>query len=129
MYPLDYAIENAFAISDYLVVELNPMTADQTKLLQKGMYQGNKTVKDDLSDEAFTMLKDYLEKNNIPVAGFIKLKPGMITMMLESLQLMKLGFSPGYGIDMHFIKKAQGVKPIFELETIDEQLNQWIVDR
>lgn len=127
MYPLDPIIEDAFAMSDYLVVEVNPTTVDQqkmqTKLFQKGMYQGNKTVKDDLSEDVFIMLKNHLEKNNIPMANLMKFKPGMIVMTLESMQLMKLGFLPEYGIDMHFIKKSQGIKPILELETIDDQLD------
>ena len=71
MYPLNPVIENAFNKSDYLVVEVNPLTIDQKKMqneiMLKGMYQGDKTVKDDLSDEVFAMLKIHLEKNNIPI--------------------------------------------------------------
>jgi uncharacterized protein YbaP (TraB family) len=126
MYPLHPAIENAFDESAYLVVEVNPLTIDQKKMqneiLRKGMYQGDKTVKDDLNEEVFAMLKAHLEKNNIPMANLMKYKPGMIVMTLASLQLMKLGFSPEYGIDLHFVKKAQGERPILELETMDEQL-------
>jgi len=126
MYPLNPTIENAFNKSDYLVVEVNPLTIDQKKMqneiMLKGMYQGDKTVKDDLSDEVFAMLKTHLEKNNIPISNVMKYKPGMIVMTLATVQLMKLGFSPEYGIDLHFVKKAQGERPILELETMDEQL-------
>lgn len=127
MYPLRSTIEDAFTMADYLVVEVNTMAVDQNKMqaeiLRKGMYQGNKTVKDDLSEDVFAMLKNYLEKNNIPMTNLMKFKPGMIVMTLESMRLMKLGYVPEYGIDMHFLQKAHGVKQIFELETIDEQLN------
>jgi len=126
MYPLNPAVEAAFDEAAYLVVEVNPLTVDQKKMqheiLRKGMYQGDKTVKDDLSEEVFGMLKAHLEKNNLPMANLMKYKPGMIVMTLASLQLMKLGFSPEYGIDLHFVKKAQGERPILELETMDEQL-------
>jgi len=126
MYPLSPTIESAFNKSAYLVVEVNPLTIDlkkmQNEIMLKGMYQGDKTVKDDLSDEMFAMLKNHLEKNNIPIADLMKYKPGMIVMTLASIQLMKLGFSPEYGIDLHFIKKAQGERPILELETMDDQL-------
>ena len=127
IYPLNPTIESAFDQSDFLVVEVNPLTVDQTKMqneiVMKGMYQGNKTVKDDLSDEVFIMLTQHCESMNIPVENLLKFKPGMIVMTLANVQLMKLGFSPEYGIDMHFVKKAKGQKPILELETMDEQLS------
>ncbi len=127
MYPLNSIIEDAFDQSAYLVVELNPLTMDQNKMqneiMLKGIYQGDRTVKDDLSEDVFAMLKTHLEKNNMPMDNFIKFKPGMIVMTMTSLQIMKLGFSPEYGIDLHFIRKAQGEKPILELETMDEQMD------
>lgn len=126
MYPLNPTIEDAFDQSDCLVVEVNSATIDpnkmQNEIVRKGMYQGDKTVKDDLSDDVYEMLKTHLEKNSIPIDNFMKFKPGMIVMTLASIQLMKLGFSLEYGIDFHFIQKAQGKKPILELETMEEQL-------
>ena len=95
MYPLNPTIENAFNKSAYLVVEVNPLDVDQAKMqnemMLKGMYQGDKTLKDDLSDETFSMLKTHLEKMNIPMANLVKFKPGMIVMTLANIQLMKLG--------------------------------------
>lgn len=52
----------------------------------------------------------------------MRFKPGVIVMTLANIQLLQLGFSPECGIDMHFVRKAQGEKPILELETIDEQM-------
>jgi uncharacterized protein YbaP (TraB family) len=131
MYPLNPTIENAFDKSAFLVVEVNSLNVDPAKMQQimlKGMYQGDKTLKDDLSDETFSMLKTHLEKMNIPMANLVKFKPGMIVMTLANIQLMKLGFSPEYGIDMYFLKKAQGKIPILELETMDEQMELLLGD-
>ena len=47
----------------------------------------------------------------------------MLALTLEALQLMKLGFDPGQGIDAYFLSKAQGSKKILELEGVEEQFN------
>ena len=95
----------------------------QEQIMLKGLYTGDQTVKDSLNKEVFEMLKDFLEKNGIPLANVLKLKPGMLAMTLISVQLMKLGFSPEDGIDIYFLKKGHGVKPILELESMEEQLS------
>jgi uncharacterized protein YbaP (TraB family) len=127
LYPLDAAIEDSFAKSSNLVLELNPLTVDQMKLQQeilaKAMYDGDKTIKDDLSEEVYGMLEEYLKKEGLPVEGFIKLKPAMLSITISSLKLIKEGFSPDQGIDIYFAKKAGKDKPILELETVQQQMD------
>ena len=110
-----------------LVVEVYTDAIDKDKMrkaiMLKGRYTGERTVKDSLSEEIFDMLKGFLEKNGIPMTNILKLKPGMLAMTLSSTQLTKLGFSPVHGIDAYFVKKAQGIKPVLELESMDEQLS------
>jgi hypothetical protein len=42
---------------------------------------------------------------------------------LEAMELLKLGFDPRYGIDMHFLSQAGDKKKILELEGLDYQFN------
>jgi uncharacterized protein YbaP (TraB family) len=42
---------------------------------------------------------------------------------LESVELMKSGYDPNYGIDKYFLSKAEGRKKISELESLDYQIN------
>jgi uncharacterized protein YbaP (TraB family) len=44
-------------------------------------------------------------------------------MTLVSLESLKLGFDPNYGIDKYFISKAEGKKKILELESLDYQID------
>lgn len=103
LYPLNSTIEEAFEKSSTLVVEVNTEAIDEAKMQEqimlKGLYTGDQTVKDGLSEEVFNMLKDFLEKNGIPLAVVSKLKPGVLSITLTAVELMKLGFSPEHGID------------------------------
>lgn len=126
MYPLAAAIEDAFEKSSTLVLEFNPLTVDQGKLQQeilaRGMYTGDKTIRDALSGEAMDMLKDYVERAGFPLSAVMKMKPAVLALTLNSLELLRLGYSPEQGIDMYFAKKAAGSKPILELESPEEQM-------
>ena len=126
-YPLRPEIEQAFESSDNLVVEvdignIDPSTT-QAMLLSKGTYQGHQTIKDHLSRQTYQLLMDYLDKQGIPATLFLNYKPGMLVMTLTSMELMKYGFSPNQGIDLHFLRKARGRKTILELETLEQQLD------
>jgi uncharacterized protein YbaP (TraB family) len=129
MYPLASVIEESFAKSSNLVLELNPLNVGalqiQQELLAKGVYTGDRTLKDDLSPEVFGMLEAHLEESDylIPKAVLMQMKPGVLAMMLSALEYMKLGYSPEQGIDIYFANKAGEMKPILELESVQEQLD------
>lgn len=127
LYPLNVEIEKFFDKSSFLVLEINVLEVDQTALLQKimieGMYSGTKTLRDDISPEVYAMLQAHLNKSSLPTAALMKLKPGILAMTLESLEYIRMGFSPEQGIDMYFALRAEESKPILELESIEEQMN------
>lgn len=125
-YPLKQVIEDSFAESDTLVVEANLSDPEVTKLfmplLQKGMYQGGETLKDNISEKTYQLTRDKLKEMGLDIEQYIKFKPWMAAMTILNIQLMKMGFDPNYGIDMYFMKKAAGKKEILELEGIEFQL-------
>lgn len=125
-YPLKQVIEDAFVESDTLVVEANLSDPEVTKLimplLQKGMYQGEETLKDNISEKTYQLTRDKLKEMGLDIEKYIKFKPWMAAMTILNIQLMKMGFDPNYGIDMYFMKKAAGKKEILELEGIEFQL-------
>lgn len=128
LYPLNSTIETAFAASDNLVLELNPLTIDQQQaqnyIQRKGFYSGNDNIVDKTSPEVFNLLQDFFSKHNLQPANFYKMKPGLLSINLASIQLMKLGYTPEFGIDIHFAKKADNYsKPILALETLQDQLS------
>lgn len=125
-YPLRDEIETAFNRTDNLVVEIDIAAVDpiqtQMYLMQEGTYQGNETIRDNVSPKTFRMLEKYLEKRGLPQEMFLRYKPGMLVMTLTSMELMRMGLSPDQGIDVHFLSHARGRKNILELETMEQQL-------
>lgn len=127
MYPLKAAVEKAFTDSDVLVVEAD-VSADKMMdvaalTMKKGFYAGEETLKDNISANTYNLVKDWLKKNNMDIEGFHKFKPWMLALTITSMELVKMGFDPNYGIDKYFLEKAAGKKEIRELEGIQFQLN------
>ncbi|NIM12508.1 MAG: hypothetical protein GTO45_10420 [Candidatus Aminicenantes bacterium] len=125
-YPLRQVIEDAFADSDTMLVEANLSDPEAMKvgmqLLQKGMYQGEETLKGNISEKTYQLAREKLKEMGLDIEHYKKFKPWMAAMTILNIQLVKLGFNPNYGIDMYFMNKAAGEKEILELEGIEFQL-------
>lgn len=126
-YPLPEVIEKAFADSQVLAVEANlsPEKAMEVAALtvKRGMYSGEDTLKDHISEKTYQFAGKVLKEMGMDIARFEKFKPWMLAMTVESMQLLKKGFDPNYGVDMHFLKKAAKEKEILELEGIGFQID------
>ena len=126
VYPLNNKIEDAFEKSNILAVEANindTAKLDLQKLLTSAFYPGNETLEKHVSKETYELVKKETGSMGMPLELINKQKPWFLAMTLESIELMKLGFNPQYGIDNHFLKKAAGKKKIMELESLDYQIN------
>jgi len=127
-YPLRREIEQAFYSSDHLVVEIN-IDADKAQIYrelvqQKGSYQGDATIRDDISEETYRQLQDRLRRLGLPLDMVHKQKPGILVLTLTAAQVMRMGFMPELGIDAYLLKRAVGNKKnIIELETVDDQVD------
>ena len=127
-YPLRREIEQAFYSSGQLVVEIN-IDADKAQryrelMQQKGSYQGEATIRDDISEETYRQLQYRLRRLGMSLDMVHKQKPGMLVLTLTAVQVMKMGFMPELGIDAYFLKRAvDSKKNIIELETVDEQMD------
>lgn len=126
-YPMSDAINAAFEASDTLAVEVDVSNLDpirtQQLLFHMGNYQDQRTLKDELSPQTYQKLETYLESARLPIRLVEKQRPGMLIMSLTSIELAKLGMSPKFGIDQHFLTLAKGNKPIVELESLQQQLD------
>jgi uncharacterized protein YbaP (TraB family) len=128
MYPLPKEMEEAFAKSDIVVVEINVNKMDQAKMLEmvlkKGMYAPPENLPAKLSKESAAALHDTCKKLGLPETVFDQMKPWLAEMSLTVMAAMKDGFSEEKGIDKYFLGKAdQAKKPIEELEDADFQIN------
>ena len=130
-YPLRQEIENAFARSDNLVVELDVNSIDagvySSLLSQKGVYKDGKTIKDVISEKTWRQLHRRLTALNIDYDAIKNYRPGVLVLTLSSMQAMQLGFDPQLGIDVHFLlEAARQSKNIIALETLEQQINLFL---
>lgn len=127
MYPLKPEIEAAFANTGALVVEADISPGKMAELtaltLKMGLYQGDDSLKANVSAKTYNLVADWLKKNGMDIAGFAKFKPWMLALTITSMAFLKQGFDPNYGIDKYFMGQAEGKKDILELEGIAFQIN------
>lgn len=126
IYPLDKRIEEAFNRSDTLAVEANIENFDpfvlQEMFAEKGIYSDGTTLRDHLSRKTFKLTQEKLANLGLEIDHIEFFKPWFLSITLMTFELLRLGFSPEYGVDKYFLSKAGGRK-IVELESIDYQVS------
>lgn len=126
IYPLDIKIEDAFKQSSILVVELDQKKIDKAdmrrNILQNGMYESPDSIESHISEKTLNLLKEHLDRYDMPLQGYNRMKPGFLAMTLSIAHVIRLGYLPENGIDMYFLNKAQD-KTILQLETYTDQIN------
>jgi uncharacterized protein YbaP (TraB family) len=126
MYPLDEKIEKAFDQSNILGVEANiddVSKMDVQKFMESAIYPGDETLEKHLSPEASELVKKQLVGLGTSFEAVNKYRPWFLALSLASIEIVKLGFDPNYGIDRYFLSKAAEKKKIVELENLEYQLN------
>lgn len=124
-YPLPGGIEEAFERSDFLAVEadINEIDPGVIKtMLEEAFYTGEETLEKRLSIETYNLAKAKLAESGVPIELFQRNKPWVVALMIASIEIQKSGLNPEYGIDRHFLRKAQGRKKTVELESLDCQI-------
>jgi uncharacterized protein len=124
-YPLSKRIEDAFDSSSVLAVEadINDIgKMDITKVLESAIYPGDDTIEKHLSASAYDLLKRESAAAGIPMELLEKQRSWFAALTLMSFSLLKSGFDPAYGVDLHFLQRAEGKKKIVELESLDYQI-------
>lgn len=127
IYPLDRAIEAAFAESAVLALEVDPAAAKgpevQKLIAEAAFYPDGETVRDHLAPETLTALQDYFEKQNAPFELYANHRPWLLSQVLTLTALSRLGATPAHGLDLHFRRRAAAAEmPVKELESVRFQI-------
>lgn len=126
VYPLSRTIEGAFEKSDVLAVEADVSDIsrlDLQKLMGSAFYPGGDSLEKHVSGKTFNLIKEETARVGLPMELVYNQKPWFLGLTLESVELMKSGYDPNYGIDKYFLSKAEGRKRISELESLDYQID------
>lgn len=126
-YPLPGEIQKAYTDARKLVFETDMEKmgdpATQARFLSMAMYPQGKTLFQELPEETQAVLRDKLTEAGIPPEYFSRFKPWFCALTLAMTELVRLGFDPRYGIDMHYFQKARAdKKEILFFESLEEHL-------
>ena len=127
-YPLAAEINAAYRASPKVVFETD-MGAMQdpdvlTRMLSMGQYPEGQSLLPNISGDMRIALQKRMTALGLPLEQFVGFKPWFLAVTLTTLELQRLGFSPGNGIDVHYYGRARSdQKEIGFFESIDYQLD------
>lgn len=124
-YPLHPKIEKAFDEADTLVVEAN--INDESKInpamiMERAFYPENDSLQSHVSKETYERIREEAGVLGIPPEQMNRCRPWFLAITISSLEFMKWGYDPRYGIDYYFLTKAANLKRVLELESLDYQV-------
>jgi uncharacterized protein len=68
-------------------------------------------------------MKEYVESDGRKLGPYIEFKPWIVTLQMQAYNSKKFGYDAEWGIDNHFIERANfDEKEILELETMEDQM-------
>lgn len=129
MYPMADPIEQGFAASDALAVELDLLAYESDYATQLalsyayGVYQDGTTAKDHMSKETYEAAKEVLTEYGLYQPACELLKVSQWSSLLQQAAITEAGFDSAYGVDRYFLRKAKEQEmPIYEVESVEFQL-------
>jgi uncharacterized protein YbaP (TraB family) len=127
-YPLAKEINQAYSISSKVVFEtdiggmMDP--AVQARMLSMGLYPEGESLLQNISGDTRSTLQKRMAELGLPLEQFARFKPWLLAVTLTTLELQRLGFSPAYGIDVHYYGRARSDKKKIDFfEPIEYQLD------
>ena len=134
LYPLSKTIEDAFSGSGELAVEANIdsgnllRNSSQIKkaLLESALYPAGDSLKKHISSRTYALVGNRVDELGWNMAAADRCRPWFLDELIEMSDVGDRGFSGDYGIDKHFLIKAESAgKKILELEGLDYQIRMF----
>ena len=126
-FPLPTAFTDVYQNSDTIVLEADlPEPTDlaaQQKIIAAMSYGNGKTLKDEISNETYSALNQYLGAFGTSADQIAGFKPGLIATMLVTMEAQRNQLA-GEGVDAYFTQLAKrDSKPREFLESLEFQVN------
>lgn len=127
-YPLPSMIDEAFDASDGLLIEVDTADVPQSEIrriiVEHGFYTPPQTLELALDADTWQRAADWANRIGLPIAQLARMRPWLAANTLVTLEMLRLGFDPQFGLDRHFMRRASetGIAT-GELETLEEQFN------
>ena len=127
-YPLAPAIEQAYAASDALVLEVDMAEMASPKIQQqimaKALLPDGGTLQKELDAATYQALATACTQTGLPPAALENFKPWFASITLTLVKMQTMGFDPNLGLDHYFYEKAKAdEKKVIGLETVNFQID------
>jgi len=127
--PVPAAYDEVYELADEVVFELDmaevlsPATAIKVQSL--GALPSGERLDERLGEGLMERLRGYLRERSLPPATMDRFHPGMAYLTLGSLEAMRHGARPEFGLEVQYYRKAVADgKPTGGLETIEDQIGR-----
>ena len=126
-YPLKRTIEEAFGIAQKLLLEIDLRSADpatvQRLTLEKGLNRDGTTLQQKISPETYSLAEQHAKELGVDIRALSSFKPWLVALTMTALQLQKLGFDAGFGVDRYLAERgAKAGKAMSGFETVGFQI-------
>lgn len=126
--PLAAQFRQAYQASERLVFEVAPEESKDEREGQRtilmGMYTDGGSIRDQVSEETYKKLGDFLSESGAPRTGMDRLRPWFAAVMISMTEMMKEGMRPDLGVgEMVERWAAEDGKPIGGLEGMRVELD------
>jgi hypothetical protein len=127
-FPLPAPIESAYSNAQVVVFETDVEKLEdpavQIKMMSKAQLPPGETLKGRLSAGTYAAFASHAKENGLPPELLDTLKPSMAAMMIEVLEISKMGADPEKGLDKYFDGRARKEgKQVIGLEPVDFQID------
>lgn len=126
-HPLPAAIYAAYNDAEKLIMELDMDDMDpfegQALTNELGLIQDGQSLSDLLGPDLYAEAEALATAAQIPITLLAQAEPWFAAMNIEIMLLMRMGFSPSFGIETHLMERAMADnKEILGFETMRQQL-------
>ncbi len=127
-YPLDERLERAYLQSTRVVFEADMAEVNnpeiRSKMLASGMYRDGTSLADHISKETYSRFKAEVAKTGLSMEQLDLFKPWLCAITLGGVEMKRLGFVPGLGLEAHFFTMARrDKKEMTFLESAGSQID------
>jgi uncharacterized protein YbaP (TraB family) len=126
MYPLPESVMDAFTGSAVLVVanelDVGESAAKSPAATAKGHYADGSTLQNHVKPATWEKTLELAKTLNITEEALAPQKPWMAALSLKNAALRQAGYDDKLSVDRTFVKAAETLKPIIEIDSVEDQV-------
>ena len=92
-------------------------------VLSRALYLDGRSLQDDVSPDTFRFIRERASRAGLPLEALQRMRPWMVAVTLQGLELNAGGFDPALGVDRFFFDRAKRSNiPVLPLEAAIDQI-------